>query len=337
MANSADKFLDFFKREIVFCLSAILAIISCFFVRPTINYLNYINWDTIILLLAIMLVVEVLKNLAIFEMLVRRLLVRVRNVRGLVLFLVFTCFFSSIFITNDVSLIIFVPFAILALKKVGRLDLAIIMVSMQTIAANVGCMVLPIGAPHNIVMYTISGIPFGSFFMLLLPYIIVSAVFLVLLSFFIQNDKIALPEMGKIEIVKKDFFKRVFLGIDYWLLLTFIALFVLIGNLENIQFFRSLFESWIIGNEVVCGVVLSQIISNVPSAMLLSGFSTNYDAIIIGINIGGFGTLIASMANLISYKILVREHGEFKTRYLAVFTALNIVLLAVMLGIYFLT
>lgn len=336
MANSADNLLNFFKKEIVFCLSAILAIVSCFFVRPNINYLNYINWDTIILLLVIMLVVEVLKNLSVFEILVRKLLVKVKNTRGLVLFLIFTCFFSSIFITNDVSLIIFIPFTLLALKKVNRLDLAIFTVSMQTIAANVGCMVLPIGAPHNIVMYAVSNIAFESFFLLLLPYIVVSVVFLIVLSLFVSNDPIALPQMSTIEIDRNNFFKRVFTGIDYYLLLTFIALFILIGNLQNIPFFSQLFESWIVGNEVLSGVILSQVISNVPAAMLLSGFSTNYDAIIIGINVGGFGTLIASMANLISFKILVREHDGFKLKYLAVFTVLNVVLLAVLLGIYFL-
>lgn len=336
MANSADNLLNFFKKEIVFCLSAILAIISCFFVKPNISYLNYINWDTIILLLAIMLVVEVLKNLSVFEILVRKLLVKVKNTRALVLFLIFTCFFSSIFITNDVSLIIFIPFTLLALKKVNRLDLAIFTVSMQTIAANVGCMVLPIGAPHNIVMYTVSNIAFESFFLLLLPYIVVSVVFLIVLSLFVSNDPIALPQMGAIEIDRNNFFKRVFTGIDYYLLLTFIALFILIGNLQNIPFFSQLFESWIVGNEVLSGVILSQVISNVPAAMLLSGFSTNYDAIIIGINVGGFGTLIASMANLISFKILVREHDGFKLKYLAVFTVLNVVLLAVLLGVYFL-
>lgn len=336
MANSADNLLNFFKKEIVFCLSAILAIVSCFFVRPNINYLNYINWDTIILLLVIMLVVEVLKNLSVFEILVRKLLVKVKNTRGLVLFLIFTCFFSSIFINNDVSLIIFIPFTLLALKKVNRLDLAIFTVSMQTIAANVGCMVLPIGAPHNIVMYTVSNIAFESFFLLLLPYIVVSVVFLIVLSLFVSNDPIALPQMSTIEIDRNNFFKRVFTGIDYYLLLTFIALFILIGNLQNIPFFSQLFESWIVGNEVLSGVILSQVISNVPAAMLLSGFSTNYDAIIIGINVGGFGTLIASMANLISFKILVREHDGFKLKYLAVFTVLNVVLLAVLLGIYFL-
>lgn len=326
-----NKLVNFFKKEIIFSISLILAIISCFFVKPSINYFNYINWETIILLLVIMVIVEILKNLAIFEILVRRLLTKIGNARGLVSVLVFTCFLSSIFITNDVSLIIFVPFSILALKKVDRTDLIILTVSLQTIAANVGCMVLPIGAPHNIVMYTVSDISFGSFFLLLLPYVIVSSVFFAVLLFFIPKDDINLPEMKKIEVKRKGFFKRVFMGVDYYLLLTFIALFILIGNLENIPFLNSLFKQSIGGNEVLWGVISSQFISNVPSAMLLSGFSSNWEAIIVGINIGGFGTLIASMANLISYKILVREFDEFKIGYLLVFTALNVVLLAILL------
>ena len=337
MTNLTDGFLNFFKKETIFCISLLLAIVSCFFVLPNIDYWNYINWETIILLFVIMLIVEVLKNLAVFEIMVRKLLNKVKNTRGLVLFLVFTCFFSSIFITNDVSLIIFVPFTLLALRKVDRLDLVIFAVSLETIAANVGCMVLPIGAPHNIVMYTVSHIPFESFFLLLLPYIIVSVAFLIILSFFIPRDDVNLPKMSDIEIERKDFVKRVFLGVDYFLLLTFIALFILIGNLENIPFFNSLFSKWIIGNEVIWGVLASQVISNVPAAILLSGFSANYEAIIVGINIGGLGTLIASMANLISYKILVREFNDFKSRYLIVFTVLNIALLLILLAVYVLT
>ena len=334
MAKLIDRTFDFFKKEIIFSISLILAIISCFFVKPSIDYLNYINWDTIILLFVIMVIVEILKNLAVFEIMVRKLLAKIGTARGLVLVLVFTCFFSSIFITNDVSLIIFVPFAILALRKVDRIDLIILTVSLQTIAANVGCMVLPIGAPHNIVMYTVSKIPFESFFALLLPYIIVSLIFLAIMLFFIPKDDIVLPKMDRIQVDRNGFIKRVLLGVDYYLLLTFIALFILIGNLENIPFFTSIFERWIIGNEVVWGVIASQVISNVPAAMLLSGFSTNYEAIIVGINIGGFGTLIASMANLISYKILVRQHNEFKIKYLIGFTVLNVILLVVLVGVY---
>lgn len=333
MVQLMDKIINFFKKEIIFSISLILAIISCFFVQPTINYLNYINWDTILLLLVIMIVVEILKNLSVFEMLVRKLLTKISNARQLVLVLVFTCFLSSIFITNDVSLIIFVPFSILALKKVNRSDLIILTVCLQTIAANVGCMVLPIGAPHNIVMFTVSHIPFESFFLILLPYILVSMIFLVILLFFIPRDAITLPVMSKITVRTENFLKRVFLGVDYFLLLTFIALFILIGNLENISFFNSLFRQFITGNEVLWGIVASQVISNVPAAILLSGFSTNYEAIIVGINIGGFGTLIASMANLISYKILVRECDEFKVRYLVIFTVLNVILLVVLVGV----
>jgi Na+/H+ antiporter NhaD/arsenite permease-like protein len=333
MNNLKDRMTGFFKDEIIFSVSAILAILSCFLVPPNAGYLGYINWDTILLLFVIMVGVEILRNLSIFEILVYRLLVGVRNVRGLVMFLVFTCFFSSIFITNDVSLIIFVPFSILALRKVDRTDLIILTVCLQTIAANVGCMVLPIGAPHNIVLYTVSRIPFESFFLILLPYIAVSVIFLLVSSLFIEKSDIDLPKMGEIKFERRGFFKRVIFGVDYWLLLTFIALFILIGNLESIPYLNSMFTRWIVGNEVFCGILASQVISNVPAAMLLSGFSTNYEAIIIGINIGGFGTLIASMANVISYKILVREFGEFKIKYLAVFTVLNVILLLVLVGV----
>ena len=334
MNNLTDRLFDFFKKETIFSISLILAIVSCFFIPPSIDYLNYINWETIVLLFIIMVVVEILKNLSVFEMLVRRFLKRVNNTRFLVFILVFTSFLSSIFITNDVSLIIFVPFSILSLKKLERTDLIILTVSLQTIAANVGCMVLPIGAPHNIVLYTVSHIPFESFFMILLPYIIVSVIFLVIIFVFVPKDKINLPEFDKVEVNKAGFLKRVLFGADYFLLLTFIALFIFIGNLENIYFFKTLFGQWIIGNEIIWGVVASQFISNVPAAMLISGFSTNYEAIIIGINIGGFGTLIASMANLISYKILAREFDEFKGRYLIVFTVLNVILLLILLGVY---
>jgi Na+/H+ antiporter NhaD/arsenite permease-like protein len=180
-----------------------------------------------------------------------------------------------------------------------------------------------------IVLFVGSGIITGDFYAM--PAIVA---FLVALSFFIPKEDIDLPAMSKIEIDRSHFLKRVFLGVDYFLLLTFIALFILIGNLENIPFFNELFKTWIVGNEVLWGVIASQFISNVPSAILLSGFSTNYEAIIIGINIGGLGTLIASMANLISYKILIREHDEFKMRYLIVFTVLNVILLFILLGTY---
>ena len=334
MIKLMDGSINFFKQNTVFSVSLILALISCFFVNPSINYLNYINWETIILLLVIMIIVEVLKNLLVFEILIRKLLTKIHDTRGLVFILVFICFLSSIVITNDVSLIMFVPFSIIALKKVNRTDLAVVTVCLQSIAANVGCMLLPTGSPHNIVLYATSNISFGAFFPILLPYVIVSLVFLFVVLFFIPKDDILLPELYKVRFIQKNFFKRVFTGVDYYLILTFIVLFILIGNLENISFFNELFRNCIRGNEVLCGVVASQFISNVPSAILLTGFSSNFKAIIIGINVGGFGTLIASMANLISFNIFVRHFNELKTRYLLVFTGLNVVLLLLLLCAY---
>lgn len=330
----AGRLTDFFKREIIFSVSAILAVISCFFVPPNPDYLGYINWDTIILLFVIMVIVEILRNLTVFELLVHKLLIKVKDTRGLVLFLVFTCFFSAIFITNDVSLIIFVPFSILALRKIDRTDLIILTVSLQTIAANVGCMVLPIGAPHNIVLYTVSKIPFESFFMILLPYIIVSVAFIIAVSLTVSKREVGMPEMEMVPFRREGFLKRVFSDVDYWLILTFIALFILIGNIRSVPALSLFLKRWIVGNEVFCGILSSQVISNVPAAMLLSGFSSNWESIIVGINIGGFGTLIASMANVISYKILVREFDGFKWRYLVVFTGLNVILLLLLIGVY---
>ena len=242
MNGFKDRLSDFLKEEIIFSVSFILALASCFFVKPSMDYIDYINWETILLLFAIMLVVEILKNLAVFEMLVRRLLAKVNDSRTLVCFLTFTCFFSSIFITNDVSLIVFVPFTILTLRRVGRTDLIIFTVSLETIAANVGCMVLPIGAPHNIVLYTASNIPFDSFFLVLLPYIAVSLIMLLALTFIVSPEEINIGSVEKIEPDMKNFLKKVFSGIDYYLLLTFIALFILIGNLECIPFFNTFFK-----------------------------------------------------------------------------------------------
>ena len=337
MNGFKDQLSDFLKEEIIFSISFILALASCFFVKPSMDYIGYINWETIALLFLIMLVVEVLKNLSVFEILVRKLLEKVKNSRVLVMFLVFSCFFSSIFITNDVSLIIFVPFTLLILKRIEKTDLVILTVCLETIAANIGCMVLPIGAPHNIVLYTASDIPFGSFFMVLLPYMAVSVLMLFALTFIVSPEEINIGSIEKIEPDMNNFFKKVFSGIDYFLLLTFIALFILIGNLEGIQFFNIFFKSHIVGNEVFWGVVASQFISNVPAAMLLSSFSSNYEAIIIGVNIGGLGTLVASMANLISFRIVQKEFDGLKIRYLVEFTILNVLFMAVMIGVYFLT
>lgn len=335
-----NKLMSFFKKESVFIIACILAIISCFFVNPSYKYFDYINWETLIILFIMMIIVQVLYVSGIFDWLVFKLLNKVQNTRKLVFILVFLCFFTSIIITNDVALITFVPFAILTLKKADAEDLLIFTVVLQTIAANMGSMLLPIGSPHNIFMYSVSGISFISFICLLLPYVIVSFVFLVLLVFTVSSKEITVPVVDNlanrnININKNNLFKKIFLGVDYFLLLTFVAFFILIGNLQNIPFICEICKKLVVGNELFLGILLSQIISNVPAGVMLSGFSTNYEAIIVGINIGGLGTLIASMANLISYKIFIKEFNDLKMRYIGIFSLLNVILLVILVFVYF--
>lgn len=332
-----NSIINLVKKEFIFFVVLILAIFSCLFVKPSLSYLDYIDWKTIVILFIMMIFVQVLNNVGIFDRLINALLDKVNSSRSLVFVLVFICFFSSIFITNDIALLTFVPFSIIALKKVNLEYLVIITVVLQTIAANMGSMILPIGSPHNIFMYSISGISFKSFIVLLLPYVIISFIFLIICCLFIKSENIEVSVSNFNKSEETSFFMRIFSGVDYFLLLTFIGLFILIGNLQNISEVIGFFKSIIVGNELFCGIIASQFISNVPAGMVLSGFSNNYELIIVGINIGGLGTLIASMANLISYKLFVNEFNNLKFKYLAVFSILNVILLIILLVFYFIT
>lgn len=312
--------IKFFKKETVFCIATLLAIVSCFFAVPSISY---IDWKTLGILLVMMVVVQFLKAMGIFDLLVSKLLLHVKNIRQLYFILVFSCFFFSMIITNDISLLTFVPFAIGALRKIKREDLLIPIISLQAIAANLGCMLQPFGAPHNIYAFSVSGLSFLEFVHLLFPYWLLSFVILFVIGFFFSSSSI--PSVGAaVEVDRRDVLGKTFRGVDYFLLLTFISFFVLIGNLQAMPAISGFFERIISGREILCGILASQIISNVPAAMMITGFSDNYCDIILGVNIGGLGTLIASMANLIAYKIYAHEFNATKGKLLLVFTVFNI-------------
>ena len=324
--------IKFFKNETVFCIATLLAIISCFFVMPS---LSYINWKTLLILLLMMIVVQFLKALGIFDLLVSKLLFHVSNTRQLYFILVFSCFFFSMLITNDISLLTFVPFAIAALKKVSREDLIILIVTLQTVAANLGSMIQPFGSPHNIFIFTASGVTVLEFVKLLLPYWIASFLMLLIIGFFIPKTNVKDCVGTAVEINKQNLAKKTFAGVDYFLLFTFIAFYVLIGNLQAMPAVSLFFSKIVEGRELLCSILACQIISNVPGGMMISGFSNNYADIIIGVNIGGLGTLIASMANLISYKIYAKEFNTTKGKFLLIFTAINLAFLFILLGVRF--
>ena len=362
-----EKIKAFIKKEVVLCVAAILAVVSMFVVPPSLEYIEYIDFKTLALLFCLMTVVAGWQKAGVFDMLAVKLLGGIKGIRMLVTVLVMMCFLSSMFITNDVALITFVPFTILMLSMAGRNDLLIFTVVMQTVAANLGSMLLPVGNPQNLYLYGISGKSFFEFTMDMLPLWLVSLVIIFISMLFVKNDKLGNDSAGKIGDKKYDVKKGIIylilfiicLGtvarlipyqavfvvvllvvlvcdkallkqVDYMLLLTFISFFIFIGNVKAVPQLTELLGGIIKGNELIAGILSSQIISNVPAAILLSGFSDNIKALLWGVDIGGLGTLIASLASLISYKIYMKTEVADGKKYFWTFTLINVVYLAVL-------
>ncbi len=362
-----EKIIKFCKKEVVLVVATVLAIISACIVPPSTDYFDYIDWRVLGILLSLMIVMAGLQNNGLFDALGEALLAKTKRVWHLVFVLVALCFFLSMFITNDVALITFVPFAVIALEKSGLERLLIPVIVLQTIAANLGSMLTPIGNPQNLYLYNLSGMSIVEFVMVMLPYTVVSFVLLVISMLFLKGKResvIALTTrqdelnvkkivvylilfilaflvvlkvlpyewvLGIVMVVVFLMERQVLKGVDYCLLLTFISFFIFTGNIGNIPVIKNTLQTLVEGREVIVGVIASQAISNVPAALLLSGFTEDYKELLVGVNLGGLGTLIASMASLISYKILANKYNEKKGKYFLWFTIANVIFLAVLL------
>lgn len=359
------KLLLFFKNDVVLTAALILAIISCFIVPPNTGYLDYIDFNTLIMLFCLMLIVEGMGSLDFFRYVGNWLLQKTGTGRGVALTLVFLCFFGSMFITNDVSLITFVPFGIMILEMTGLLSRASYTVVLMTIAANLGSMFTPIGNPQNLYLFSLSGMNVGQFLLLMLPYTVAAALLLLIcilagykgtklrvreshvkikntkrLCFYgflfvcalltvagvIPHEALLALVVMSILLTNRILFSRV----DYSLLLTFIFFFIFTGNINHMEALRQTIAQLLAGREAQVSIVCSQVISNVPAAMLLSGYTENVPGLIVGTNIGGLGTLIASMASLISYKQIAGRFPEAKKKYIGIFTLFNVIFLAVL-------
>ena len=373
------KLKQFIQQETILLVATVLAVISAFFVQPDWHYMEYIDFHTLAILFSLMTVMAGLQRQGIFDQMGRRLLSHTGALFSLVLVLVGLCFFGSMFITNDVALLTFVPFTFVVLNNLGeqtRHRILLPVVCMQTIAANLGSMLTPIGNPQNLYLYSKSSMSVLQFIKWMLPYTMVSLALLVVWAFLLCGGKkeklssavmakgknIPIPNHNKIvffyiilfvlcllTVVRVLPYNIVFVivlagtlcvdritlcHVDYSLLLTFVAFFIFIGNLGRIPSFNIWLRDIISGREVLVSVMASQVTSNVPAALLLSGFTKNLEALMIGTNLGGLGTLIASMASLISYRQIAREMPRKKGKYLGIFTLSNVIFLAILLGVY---
>ena len=374
--------IDKCKNDTILVVSFFLAVISCFFVHPDAAYADYINVRVLAILFALMLVVQAFVRIGCFSFVTQKLIGAIKSEKLLSLLLVYLSLFSSMLITNDVALVTLIPFAIMVLSAfhdARRMKYTLIL---MTAAANLGSMLTPIGNPQNLYLYTEFGFTAGSFIRLMLPYFAASLVMITVFVFILnKTDKTAdtavteavpTPDVKRVLLYLSLFItciltvagtlnylamlgiiisvmiladRKAFLDVDYSLLFTFTFFFILIGNLGRIDLIRETLSNIVGGHEVMTAVISSQAISNVPAAMLLSPFTKNASALVVGVNLGGLGTLIASMASLITYKFYAKHRRELADtassgqakeggHYLLSFTWVSLLLLAALLGLY---
>ena len=361
------KILAFFQKETVLCIAALLALLSAFFVPPSTEYISYLDFRVLALLFCLMLVVSGLQSIGVFRFLGSSLLKKASDTRQLTLLLVGLCFFTSMFITNDVALITFVPFAIMLLSMAKQETLMIPVIVLQTIAANLGSMLTPIGNPQNLYLYSSFDLTMGEFLGFMFPLTLLSFFLLAAASILLPRKTLKLhtaqdvpapqrrplilylllfcvclscvlrilPWQAMLAILTLCVFfidRSIFRSVDYFLLLTFVCFFLFIGNMERIPAVSEFLRDIIGGRELLLGTLLSQCISNVPAAILLSGFTDQVRPLLYGVNIGGLGTLIASLASVISFKSYCNEKTARKGSYLKTFTIYNVIFLIILLG-----
>lgn len=354
------------KKEIIFCITFLFALVSMFFVKPDAKYISYIDFGTLLTLFSLMAVVSGWRRTGLFDALGKTVCRKVHSQRGLCLTLVMLCFFTSMIITNDVALLTFVPFAIVLLSK-SNTFLLLYTVVLQTLAANLGSMITPIGNPQNIFLF--SKMPVGTvqFMKILFPYTSLSFALLIFSTLIIKNEKTRIEQQevetdgsgftgcaGKNILYTALFIlcllsvadvvpkwaaavlvalcvlvsdRKIFCNIDFMLLLTFTAFFIFTGNIARLESVDSFLKQITGGNEFTVGLAFSQLISNVPATLLLHPFAQNTKELLLGVDIGGLGTPVASLASLISLKLYTQEKGG-TGKFLAVFTLMNIIFLA---------
>jgi Na+/H+ antiporter NhaD/arsenite permease-like protein len=358
---------SFVKKEAVFCIAALLAVISVFFVPPDAEYIGYINFRVLALLFSLMAIVGGFRGLNVLDGIARFTASRCSDLRALITVLVMLCFFSSMVITNDVALLTFVPLAIGVLKISGGEKHIIYTVILQTVAANMGSMLTPMGNPQNLYLSDFYSMSVNEFFGATAPVCIVSGILILIMMLPVKREKIVLEKAEKYNINKPltamyilllvlalmsvfnvtkwlyivltvvtfllvlVFDREVLKKVDWFLLLTFVMFFIFVGNAARIDFIKEFLGGLTSGREIIVGAVASQFISNVPASVMLSSFTDRGTALMVGVDIGGLGTPIASLASLISYRLYSQSENRNKGKYMLQFLIINFALLAMLL------
>ena len=358
------KALRFIKKNVVVLIAAIAALATCFLVPPDKEYLGYFDWKTLSCLFLTLAVVCALRNIKFFTILARKLVTLAGNLRSLFLLLITITFIGSMVIANDMALITFLPLGYFALSVTKKEKYMAYLFVLQNISANLGGMLTPFGNPQNLYLYSYFNIPTGEFCLILLPEFLLAVALLVVACLPIKPIRFDLDDdfNEKLNIKKAVLYGVLFLMsilivfrvipfifglaiipfilymvdkdslkmVDYSLLGTFFFFFIFAGNLARLDSVNSLVSALLEKDTLIVSVLSCQAISNVPSAILLSKFTNNYPALLLGVNIGGTGTLIASLASLITFNEFRLLHPEQTKKYLLIFGALNAAFLIIL-------
>ena len=359
-----NKIIVFAKGEVIFTVSFILAAASCFFYLPK---LEFINFKVLSVLFSLMIVINALKKYGVLEHLAEGILINFKEERKVSLVLISACFLSSMLITNDVSLLTFVPLTIITAKEAEINPLYTII--LETIAANVGSSLTPFGNPQNLYLFSYFNIKPLEFFKVTGPFVIIGGILLILMNMKVSKKQLKFSlEHKKIDnvpiiLMYGMFFiltilavfnvinyfvpaaiiflfalfndKKLIYEVDYPLLATFVFFFIFIGNVSHIPYVNHIMKHLLIGkgHTYISSILFSQFISNVPCSVLLSGFTSRYKELLLGVNIGGMGTIIASLASIISYKFYKNEYGN--RGYLKKFHLINLLFLLIFSVIFY--
>ncbi len=349
--------IGFIKNNTVFVIALAAAIITMFIVPPDAEYIGYFDFKTLTCLFCVLAVVCGLKNINFFYILAKEIVRRFANLRMCIIAVVYITFIGSMLIANDMALLTFLPLGYFVLDVTGNRKYTAFTFIMQNIAANLGGMLTPFGNPQNLYLYSKFNIPTGEFMSIMTLPFIVSIVIITLCCFYVKPEKAVIPPddtpplpKGKTVILSLLFviaIAIVFRGIpypiglviipaallfidrkalklvDYPLLLTFAAFFVFSGNMARIEAVRNFASGLLEKNTLITSILSCQFISNVPSAILLSQFTENYRELLIGVNIGGVGTLIASLASLITFREFTKNYPAKTKYYILLFLAIN--------------
>ena len=365
MKSAVSKIIKFAKKEAVLSVAIILTIITCFFVPIDRKYITYFDYNTLVCLFCMLAVVAGLKNTNVFELISRKMIGLFHTRRTVIYALVFGTFFFDMVVANDMSLITFLPLTYIVLHSTNNDKYLAFTFIMQTIAANMGGMITPYGNPQNLYLYSFYKIPTNEFFSILFLQSLTVAVLLFICCAFLKNEPLKLKDDSKIEINKKKLYiyivlfilvilsifrvisylivlgivaitifiadRKRFKNVDYALIATFCVFFIFSGNIARIQAIKEMISQLVIKNTLLAGIVSCQFISNVPTAIFLSKFTTNYRDLLISVNIGSLGILISSLASLITLKEFLKHQPKKFGKYLVMFTIFNTLFLVVLL------